>query len=152
MSVRPSVGHTRVEFLKNLIFQLKWNKIALRTWNYTTWRTIQGTSTRADRQNASDVWTPSDFFLSFVSCFSFSEIYRFNYYFAARCFQYYSASCQSTYGVPLRGYVTTDNEKVALCTDEFSDISPLTNANVPFSTLESKRRKRDKRKMYEFQM
>ena len=45
----------------------------------------------------------------------------------------------STYGVSLRGYVTPENEKVALCTDEFSDISPLTNANVPFSTLESKK-------------
>ena len=34
--VGPSVHHTRVEFLKNPIFRLKWNKIA-------------------DRQNASDV-------------------------------------------------------------------------------------------------
>ena len=29
--VRWSVGHTQVEFLKNLIFRLKWNKIELRT-------------------------------------------------------------------------------------------------------------------------
>ena len=78
-SVRPSVGHTRVEFL---IFRLKWNKIALRTWCYATWRSLMlklnkrasitwnyhfrdhlNTSTRADRQNASYVWTPSDLFM-----------------------------------------------------------------------------------------
>ena len=37
-SVCPSVGHTRVEFL---IFRLKWNKIALGTWCYATWRTLR---------------------------------------------------------------------------------------------------------------
>ena len=40
-SIGPSVRHTRFESLKNPIFRLKWNKIALRSWNYTTWRTIQ---------------------------------------------------------------------------------------------------------------
>ena len=32
---------TRVEFLRNSIFQPKWKKIALSSWNYTTWRTIK---------------------------------------------------------------------------------------------------------------
>lgn len=31
-----------------------------------------------------------------------------------------------------------EDERVALCTDEFSDISPLTGGNVAFSTLEGR--------------
>ena len=68
-SVRPSVGHTWDEFL---IFWLKWNKIAVGTWCYATWKTLRlnlnerasitwnyhlrdliKTNTRADCQNAS---------------------------------------------------------------------------------------------------
>ena len=40
-SVRRSVLHTRVEFFRNPIFRPKWNKIALRTWYYATWRTFR---------------------------------------------------------------------------------------------------------------
>ena len=79
-SVRPSVGHTRVEFL---IYRLKWNKIALRTWYQGHLEDIKAkieqksritrnyhlrdhlkTSTRADRQDASYVCTPSDLFFN----------------------------------------------------------------------------------------
>ena len=38
-SVRPSVGHTRVEFLRN---GTNLNKIASGTWNYAIKKTIQG--------------------------------------------------------------------------------------------------------------
>ena len=34
--------------------------------------------------------------------------------------------------------VTGDDEQKALCTDDFSDISPLTGGNVAFSTLEGR--------------
>ena len=34
--------------------------------------------------------------------------------------------------------VTVENEQKALCTDDYSDISPLTGGNVAFSTLESR--------------
>lgn len=34
-----------------------------------------------------------------------------------------------------RDYVTRDNETKALCTSEYSDISPLTGGNVVFTTL-----------------
>nr|KAG5699979.1 hypothetical protein BaRGS_001798 [Batillaria attramentaria] len=53
-------------------------------------------------------------------------------------YQFYSASCQSTYSLPRRGVITSDNEAVAICTDEFSDISPLTGGSVAFSTLEGR--------------
>ncbi|KAG7477256.1 hypothetical protein MATL_G00092200 [Megalops atlanticus] len=54
-------------------------------------------------------------------------------------YQYYSASCQKTYRRDAKGYIRPgDDERTALCTDEFSDISPLTGGNVAFSTLEGR--------------
>ncbi|XP_037547902.1 laminin subunit gamma-1-like [Nematolebias whitei] len=54
-------------------------------------------------------------------------------------YQYYSGSCKRTYEKDPRGYIRPgDNERTALCTDEFSDISPLTGGNVAFSTLEGR--------------
>uniref|UniRef100_A0A3P8XGZ4 Laminin, gamma 3 n=1 Tax=Esox lucius TaxID=8010 RepID=A0A3P8XGZ4_ESOLU len=54
-------------------------------------------------------------------------------------YQYYSASCSKTYGKNAKGYIRPgEDERVALCTDEFSDISPLTGGNVAFSTLEGR--------------
>ncbi|TKS84714.1 Laminin subunit gamma-3 [Collichthys lucidus] len=54
-------------------------------------------------------------------------------------YQYYSASCKKTYGKDSKGYIRPgDDERTALCTDEFSDISPLTGGNVAFSTLEGR--------------
>nr|XP_020475129.1 laminin subunit gamma-1-like [Monopterus albus] len=54
-------------------------------------------------------------------------------------YQYYSASCRKTYGKEARGFLRSgDDETTALCTDEFSDISPLTGGNVAFSTLEGR--------------
>lgn len=54
-------------------------------------------------------------------------------------YQYYSASCKKTYGKPMNAFIRPgDDERVALCTDEFSDISPLTGGNVAFSTLEGR--------------
>lgn len=50
----------------------------------------------------------------------------------------YSASCRDTYALPDSTYVRRDDEKRALCTSEFSDISPLTGGNVAFSTLEGR--------------
>ena len=40
-SVRPSVRHTRVEYLRNPVFWLKWRKIVIGTWKISSWRTIQ---------------------------------------------------------------------------------------------------------------
>uniref|UniRef100_A0A665V2H5 Laminin, gamma 1 n=1 Tax=Echeneis naucrates TaxID=173247 RepID=A0A665V2H5_ECHNA len=54
-------------------------------------------------------------------------------------YQYYSGSCEKTYQKPNRGFIRTgEDEQQALCTDEFSDISPLTGGNVAFSTLEGR--------------
>ncbi|KAJ1134060.1 hypothetical protein NDU88_000524 [Pleurodeles waltl] len=54
-------------------------------------------------------------------------------------YQYYSATCQKTYGKSERGYLRPgDDEAVAFCTAEFSDISPLSGGNVAFSTLEGR--------------
>ncbi|XP_047426599.1 laminin subunit gamma-3 [Mugil cephalus] len=54
-------------------------------------------------------------------------------------YQYYSASCGKTYGKDAKGYIRPgEDERTALCTDEFSDISPLTGGNVAFSTLEGR--------------
>uniref|UniRef100_A0A3Q0T4A4 Laminin, gamma 1 n=1 Tax=Amphilophus citrinellus TaxID=61819 RepID=A0A3Q0T4A4_AMPCI len=54
-------------------------------------------------------------------------------------YQYYSSSCEKTYQKPSRGFIRTgQDEQQALCTDEFSDISPLTGGNVAFSTLEGR--------------
>ena len=50
-------------------------------------------------------------------------------------YQYFSDSCEKTYKVPTRGIVTRENQQVALCTDEFSGISPLTGGNIAFTTL-----------------
>ncbi|KAK5603439.1 Laminin subunit gamma-1 [Crenichthys baileyi] len=54
-------------------------------------------------------------------------------------YQYYSASCGKTYKRNTKAYIRPgDDERIALCTDEFSDISPLTGENVAFSTLEGR--------------
>ncbi|CAH2311352.1 laminin subunit gamma-1 [Pelobates cultripes] len=54
-------------------------------------------------------------------------------------YQYYSGSCENTYQKSSRAFIRTgDDEQQALCTDEFSDISPLTGGNVAFSTLEGR--------------
>ena len=53
-------------------------------------------------------------------------------------YQFYSMSCDSTYKMPFRSIVLADKQDVATCTDEYSDISPLTGGEVPFSTLEGR--------------
>jgi len=54
-------------------------------------------------------------------------------------YQFYSASCAKTYGKDAKAYIRPgDDERTASCTDEFSDISPLTGGNVAFSTLEGR--------------
>uniref|UniRef100_A0A8C9VFY3 Laminin subunit gamma-1 n=1 Tax=Scleropages formosus TaxID=113540 RepID=A0A8C9VFY3_SCLFO len=54
-------------------------------------------------------------------------------------YQYYSGSCEKTYQKPSQGFIRTgEDEQQALCTDDFSDISPLTGGNVAFSTLEGR--------------
>uniref|UniRef100_A0A158R623 Laminin subunit gamma-1 n=1 Tax=Syphacia muris TaxID=451379 RepID=A0A158R623_9BILA len=52
--------------------------------------------------------------------------------------QYYSGSCYATYKVKEKVPILPGNEAVAQCTREFSDISPLTGGNIPFSTLEGR--------------
>ncbi|KAL1288484.1 LAMC3 [Ovibos moschatus] len=54
-------------------------------------------------------------------------------------YQYYSASCQKTYGRPEGLFLRPGkDEREAFCTSEFSDISPLSGGNVAFSTLEGR--------------
>ena len=53
-------------------------------------------------------------------------------------FQYYSASCGRTYNKKTRETITSANEESALCTDTYSDISPLSGGSVSFSPLEGR--------------
>lgn len=53
-------------------------------------------------------------------------------------YQYYSATCRDTYGLPeLKETVRGDDTRV-LCTSEYSDIVPLSKGTVAFSTLEGR--------------
>lgn len=59
--------------------------------------------------------------------------------------QYYSAACQDEYKVQDQTSIVQDmnsrkkiREDVALCTSEFSEATPLTGANVAFSTLDGR--------------
>ncbi|KAK3719385.1 hypothetical protein RRG08_029540 [Elysia crispata] len=53
-------------------------------------------------------------------------------------YQFYSASCEKTYGLPRDGIITKENEDQAFCTPYYSGISPLTGGTVAFSTLEGR--------------
>ncbi|XP_068633205.1 laminin subunit gamma-1 [Battus philenor] len=53
-------------------------------------------------------------------------------------YQYYSVSCRDTYGVLEQRAADLGAETRALCTSEYSDISPLSGGNVVFSTLEGR--------------
>ncbi|KAK2120481.1 hypothetical protein P7K49_001867 [Saguinus oedipus] len=75
-------------------------------------RTVEGSSSPAPRSRADGPWEP---------------------------YQFYSASCQKTYSRPEGQYLHPgEDERVAFCTSEFSDISPLSGGNVAFSTLEGR--------------
>ncbi|CAD5229337.1 unnamed protein product [Bursaphelenchus okinawaensis] len=52
--------------------------------------------------------------------------------------QYYSGSCLTTYKLPDRSPILPNNEAHAICTREFSDISPITGATIAFSTLDGR--------------
>lgn len=53
-------------------------------------------------------------------------------------YQYYSASCERTYHKERNEVVYYHNEAIARCTDEFSDIAPMSGASVVFGTLEDR--------------
>ncbi|RNA00650.1 Laminin subunit gamma-1, partial [Brachionus plicatilis] len=53
-------------------------------------------------------------------------------------YQFYSSNCEYTYTRPNRAIFTRENETSAGCTDEFSDIAPLSGGSVAFSTLEGR--------------
>lgn len=59
--------------------------------------------------------------------------------------QYYSATCRDAYGLTESTFITQPRdgkrkieEDRPLCTSEFSDMTPLTGANVAFSTLDGR--------------
>ena len=58
--------------------------------------------------------------------------------------QYYSAACQDEYKIQDQSYIVMQEqgkkirEDEALCTSEFSEATPLTGANVAFSTLDGR--------------
>ncbi|XP_066151126.1 laminin subunit gamma-1-like isoform X1 [Euwallacea fornicatus] len=53
-------------------------------------------------------------------------------------YQYYSATCRDTYALPDSTHTKRGEETRALCTSEYSDISPLRGGNVAFGTLEGR--------------
>lgn len=56
-------------------------------------------------------------------------------------YQYYSTYCKGFYKVNDdrdKYYLTRHNETRAQCTSEFSDISPVSGANIVFTTLEGR--------------
>ncbi|KAJ8915786.1 hypothetical protein NQ315_004598 [Exocentrus adspersus] len=52
--------------------------------------------------------------------------------------QYYSGTCRDTYSLPDAIHTVRGEETRALCTSEYSDISPLQGGNVAFGTLEGR--------------
>lgn len=51
----------------------------------------------------------------------------------------FSATCRDTYGLPdYQSVKAGEDESRALCTSEYSDISPLQNGNIAFSSLEGR--------------
>ncbi|KAJ8934783.1 hypothetical protein NQ318_023161, partial [Aromia moschata] len=50
----------------------------------------------------------------------------------------FSATCRDTYGLPDLSHTTRGDETRALCTSEYSDISPLKGGVVAFGTLEGR--------------
>ncbi|XP_024947566.1 laminin subunit gamma-1 isoform X2 [Cephus cinctus] len=53
-------------------------------------------------------------------------------------YQFYSATCRDTYGLPDFKETTRGDDTRVLCTSEYSDISPLSKGAVAFSTLEGR--------------
>ncbi|XP_058058444.1 laminin subunit gamma-1 [Anopheles bellator] len=54
-------------------------------------------------------------------------------------YQYYSATCRDTYGLPdSLSVMTGEDESRAFCNSEYSDISPLRDGNIAFSSLEGR--------------
>ncbi|RWS10044.1 laminin subunit gamma-1-like protein [Dinothrombium tinctorium] len=53
-------------------------------------------------------------------------------------FQYYSSTCLQTYRVNESSEAPLEDETRALCTSEFSEISPLTDGTAVFTTLEGR--------------
>ncbi|EDX09878.1 LanB2 [Drosophila simulans] len=54
-------------------------------------------------------------------------------------YQFYSATCRDTYSLPdSRAIRKGEGEAHALCTSEYSDISPLRDGEIAFSTLEGR--------------
>ena len=53
-------------------------------------------------------------------------------------YQFYSSNCEHKYGLANNEAVTSANEAVALCSEDSSDIVPLTGGKVAFSTLEGR--------------
>ncbi|XP_065163974.1 laminin subunit gamma-1 isoform X1 [Atheta coriaria] len=51
-------------------------------------------------------------------------------------YQYYSATCRDTYSLPDSTHIGKGEDTRALCTSEYSDISPLKDGNIAFATLE----------------
>ncbi len=49
-------------------------------------------------------------------------------------YQYYSASCMLTFGLPAKKYPDFDTE--AICSEDFSDLTPLHGSEVAFGTLD----------------
>lgn len=55
-----------------------------------------------------------------------------------QAWQFYSGSCMTTYRLPDKAPILPGNENMAQCDKEFSDISPLTDGKIAFSTLEDR--------------
>lgn len=54
-------------------------------------------------------------------------------------YQFNSATCRDTYGLPdFQSVKKGEDESRALCTSEYSDISPLRDGNIAFSSLEGR--------------
>ncbi|XP_066935737.1 laminin subunit gamma-1-like [Clytia hemisphaerica] len=51
-------------------------------------------------------------------------------------YQFYSRTCNDTYGLPNKGIVTLANQNIALCTDRYSGMIPLSGGNVAYLTLD----------------
>ena len=70
---------------------------------------------------------------------SFLKLQKLRLYLVKQIFLNFSANCTEMYNLPDLNYIPRGEvETRAFCTSEFSDVSPLTNGVIPFSTLEGR--------------
>lgn len=84
------------------------------------------------RTSANSSWIPYQYY-------RFVELFTLEFDRKIIKYLFYSATCRDTYRLPDSLLIKrNEDEARALCTSEYSDISPLRDGNIAFSTLEGR--------------